>query len=171
MCSPVMLAFTAFTAMNQVNQGNAAKAQANAQAGQEDYQAKVANDDALATAGMIRRATERQRGQATAAYAGAGVKVGEGTAGEVDRSITQGGEQDAFMAILSGSRRARGLNQEADLTRLAGRNAQRAAQVNAIGTALSGGYNAARASGWASQGVGFSGTQSPAPVVNRDLRY
>jgi len=169
MCDPISILATSVTALGQYQQGQAAKAQANYQAGQQDYQAKVEQDDALATAEMIRKAGRRQVGEANAAFAASGVKVGEGSAGEVDREIYQGSEHDAFMSILTGDRRARGLREEADLTRAAGKNAARAGVINAFGTVLGGGYSALRNSGWRTAGPGFSGTQAPAPVINRDV--
>lgn len=148
MCSPTlfMAGSAGFSAMGSISGGNADRAQANYQAAQEDYQARVAQDDALAQADIIRKSARRTKAEASAAYAGAGVKVGEGSAEEVDRQIGIDSEHDAAMAILTGNRRARGLNQDAEMTRLAGRNAARSGVVKAFGTALSAGYQIS--SGW-----------------------
>lgn len=165
----VMVAVTGMNAFGQVMQGRTANAQAQLQAQVSDYQAKVEEQNALETAKIIRRAGQRQVGEANAAYAAAGVKVGEGSAGEVERDITQGYEHDAYQAILEGSRRASGLRTDATLTRINGRMAQTAGVVNAVGTVLSGGYGALKASGWRTAGPGFSGQQAPAPVETRTI--
>lgn len=171
MCDPVSLTLTAVNALGQVQQGKTARAQANIQAGLSEYQAQVEQDNALKMAEIIRRAGRKQVGQANAAFAGAGVKVGEGSAAEVERDITQGYEQDAFQAILEGNRRARGLQTDAAMERAQGRMAQAAGYVNAVGTVLGGTYGAMRANGWRTAGPGFSGTQAPAPVETRTIDY
>lgn len=44
-----------------------------------------------------------------------------------------------------------------------------AGYVNAVGTVLSGGYQAMRSNGWRTAGPGFSGLQAPAPVEDRSI--
>lgn len=160
----VTVAMTGMNAFNQIQQGRTAKAQAGNQAAMADYQAKVEQENALKTAEVIRRAGRRQVGQAVAAFAGAGVKVGEGSAGEVERDITQGYEDDAFQALLDGGRRASGLRLDGQLTRIDGSQKQAAAYVNAAGTVLQGVGQYARATGWTTKGPagwdagGFNGT-------------
>jgi len=167
----VLVAVTGMTAFNNVQQGRYAKAQAGLQAAMSDYQAQVEQDNALKTAEIIRRAGRKQVGQANAAFAGAGVKVGEGSAAEVERDITQGYEHDAFQALLEGGRRAFGLQLDSELTRINGRMQAAAGGVNAVGTVLGGTYGAMRANGWRTAGPGFSGTQAPAPVETRTIDY
>jgi hypothetical protein len=164
------LTLTAVNALGQVQQGKTARAQANIQAGLSEYQAQVEQDNALKMAEIIRRAGRKQVGQANAAFAGAGVKVGEGSAAEVERDITQGYEQDAFQAILEGNRRARGLQTDAAMERAQGRMAQAAGYVNAVGTVLGGAYQGMKSNGWRTGGPGFSGQQAPAPVVDKSIR-
>jgi len=164
------VAMTGLNAFQQVQAGKYAKAQAGLAAAQADYQAQVEQDNALKTAEVIRRAGRKQVGQANAAFAGAGVKVGEGSAAEVERDITQGYEHDAFQALLEGGRRARGLQTDAELTRIDGSMRETAGYVNAVGTVLGGTYGALRASGWRTAGPGFSGGQAPAPVVDKSWR-
>lgn len=166
----VRVAVTGMTAFNNVQQGRYAKAQAGLQAAMSDYQAQVEQDNALKMAEIIRRAGRKQVGQANAAFAGAGVKVGEGSAAEVERDITQGYEQDAFQAILEGNRRARGLQTDAAMERAQGRMAQAAGYVNAVGTVLGGAYQGMKSNGWRTGGPGFSGQQAPAPVVDKSIR-
>ncbi len=163
-------AVTGMNAMNQVQQGRYAKAQAGLQAAMSDYQAQVEQDNALKTAEIIRRAGRKQVGQANAAFAGAGVKVGEGSAAEVERDITQGYEHDAFQALLEGGRRAAGLRLDGQLTRINGDMQETAGYVNAVGTVLGGMYQGMKSNGWRTGGPGFSGQQAPAPVVDKSIR-
>jgi len=136
----VMVAVGATSAFNQVQAGRYAKGQANLLATQDDWQARIAQRDALATAEVIRRAGRRQVGQVVAGYAGAGVKVGEGSAAEAERQVTQDYQHDAFQAILQGDRRALGFQTEAQMARAQGRAAQTAGWVSAGGSLLSAGY-------------------------------
>lgn len=167
----VTMAVTAVSAFGQINAGRNAKMQGDLQGQVDDYSAQVEQQSALETARLIRRAGRRQVGAANAAYAGAGVKVGEGSAGETERQINLDVEHDAYQALLEGSRRASGLRVQGEFARSQGRMAESAGYVNAIGTVLGGYGQGLRASGWRSQGPGYSGTQKPAPVVNRDVRY
>lgn len=166
----VTVAVGGMTALNQVQQGRTARKQADMQARVSEFQAGIEQANALKTAEIIRRAGRSQVGQATAAFAGAGVKVGEGSAGEVERQINLDVEHDAFQALLEGGRRASGLRTEAAMTRAQGRMAQTAGIVNAVGSVLSTGYGALKASGWRSNGPGWA-TQAPAPVEDRSTRY
>lgn len=165
----VSVAITGFNAFQQVQAGKMAKGQADMQASQLDYQGKIEQQNALDTAAIIRRAGARQVGQATAAYAGAGVVVGQGSAGDVERQITTDVEHDAYQAILEGGRRARGLQTDATLTRIDGSMRQTAGYVNATSTVLGGAYQGLKNNGWRTGGPGFSGGQAPAPMVNRDF--
>jgi hypothetical protein len=161
------VAVTGMNAFNQVQQGRNARAQAGLQAAQSDYQAQVEKESALKTAEIIRRAGRKQVGQAAATFAAAGVKVGDGSAGEVERDIAQGYEHDAFQALLEGGRRASAMQLDGELTRINGRMQEVAGKVNAAGTVLGGTYGAMRSNGWRSAGAGFSGQQRPAPVEDR----
>jgi len=162
----VQVAITGFSAFQQVQAGKYAKGQANLEATQLDYQAQVENDNAMKTAAVIRRAGRKQVGQANAAYAGSGVVVGEGSAGDIEAEIRQGVEHDAYQALLEGHRRGRGMSTQAQLTRIDGGMRETAGYVNAVGTALGGSYKALKANGWRTAGPGFSGQQAPAPVTD-----
>jgi hypothetical protein len=163
----VTVAITGFNAFQQVQAGKYANDQAQLQGAQLDRQAQVENGTALKTAAMIRRAGRRAVGQTNSAYAGSGVLVGQGSAGQVEGELVQDVEHDAFQALLEGHRRGRGLSTQADLTRIDGRMRQTAGYMNAVGSALGGGYQAMRNNGWRTAGPGFSGTQAPAPVDDR----
>jgi hypothetical protein len=129
--------------------------------------AKVAEDESMKMAAIIRRAGVRQVGAANAAFAGAGVKVGEGSAAEVERTVMQDYEHDAYQAILEGKRRALGLRTEGKFAQLQGDAQGAALQVNSMSSALGSAYTGMRGTGWRTAGPGFSGTQSPAPIETR----
>jgi hypothetical protein len=103
-----------------------------------ESQARMDEAAALETAKVIRRAGRKTIGAAKAAYAGAGVKTGEGSAAEVGEEITAGVEHDAFQAILEGKNRASASRQAGQNADQAGRDAQNVAIVNAVGTGISG---------------------------------
>ena len=144
--SYVMVAVAGVNAFNQVQGGKWQKAQGDLQAMQADYQAKQEREAAAGMAEVIRRAGRRQMGAATAGYAAAGVRVGEGSAGEVERDIGQAVEQDAFQTLLTGNRRAAGLELEGKVARIGGKLAQSASYAQAANT-LAQGY-ASGAKSW-----------------------
>lgn len=167
--SYVMVAIGGMNAVQQVQAGRFAKKQAELSAQGADYQAMVEQTRALETARIIRRAGAAQLAQTTAAYAGAGVVVGEGSAGEAERYVQQAVEQDAFQALLEGGRRARGMQTDAQMLRIDGQMKQSASNMLAVNSVLNSGAGALKSSGWRTQGPGFSGTQAPAPVETRTI--
>ena len=142
MCNPIalMAGSAGMSVMGSIQQGEASKQMADAQAQQMDYSARVARDDALAQAQLIRKQQRFAVASADVAAAGSGVVVGEGSAGEADRQIYQDSEHDAFMAILNGDRRARGQEIEASLTRTAGANAEKNALLQGLSTGMTAGW-------------------------------
>lgn len=165
--SYVMVAVGGMTALQQVQGGRNAKAMAGAQAQAMEFQGQVEEQQALQTARLIRKAGAQQVKQVTANYAGAGVVVGEGSASEAERYVEQNVEHDAFQAILEGSRRARGMQTQAAMTRADGSIQEAAGNAAAVGTLLSTGASAMKASGWRTKGPGYSGQQAPAPIETR----
>lgn len=165
----VNVAIAASGAITSLSAGSYAKGQADLQASQMDYQAKQEQQTALETARIIRRAGHKAIGQANAAYAGAGVKVGEGSAGDTERQLYQDVEHDAYQAILEGDRRALGLRTQGTMARAQGDMAKSASYVNAVNSLAGGFYKGMTGSGWRTAGPGFSGQQAPAPVINRDF--
>lgn len=150
MCNPIALMATSagMSVMGSIQQGQASNAQAQAQAGQMEYSARVARDDALSQAQMIRKQQRYAIGSADTAAAASGVVVGEGSAGEADHQIYQDSEHDAFTSILNGERRARGQDIEASLTRTAGANAEKNGLLTGIGTALGAAGKITSQPGW-----------------------
>lgn len=170
MCDPVTMIATAATTMNvvgQVKQGKAADRQARGAAAESEYQAAQALDDAQAEAANIRRAGDRQRGETLAGIAASGVKIGEGSTLDAERQVLEQAARDEYMTILTGERQASAYRRQAANQRAAGRDARRAANIGAFSSLLSAGGSFAKASGWRSNGPGFSGTQAPAPVETR----
>lgn len=156
MCDPVtllMVASTGMSVMGQIQQGQQQKEMYNAQAQQTLNDAAYRADAAKAQAEKIRRAGRAQVGEANAALAASGVKLGEGTPLEVQKSITQNSEEDALSSILSGKRSTTAAQQEAQLLGKAGDNAVTNSQYGAASTVLQAGGTYSRG-GWAKIGKG-----------------
>lgn len=120
----------------QVLGGMAQKAQGSAQASLARAEAMQERDTAAQEAQMIMRAARRQQGAARAATAASGVRIDEFSMG-VEDEIGQLASQDAAMTILSGNRRAQGLEFRADTARRAGRSQAAASLFSAAGTGYS----------------------------------
>lgn len=155
---------TAIQSANQ--QAAAAEEQGRSLASQAGQQ----QDAAAAQADQIRKAARRQRAAAEASFAAGGVDVGVGSAIAVDNEIARGGEFDALNAIITGGRGADSLTQEAIAYGKQARNAKMAGYGQAASSLLSAGAGAMKASGWRSNGPGFSGTQTAAPISDRSIR-
>lgn len=133
-----LAAGSALSAVGSIQQGNAANAQARAQAAQLDLQAAQERDTAVAQAEKIRRAGRSQTAAADAAFAASGVSVGEGTPVRINEAITRDAEDDAYSTILTGSRRGSTLDVESALTTQAGKNARTSGYMGAAGSLLQG---------------------------------
>lgn len=133
--------------------GKLAKEQGGAQQQALDYQAGVEEANGLSMAAIIRRAGKRTVGAANAAYAAAGVKVGEGSALTTEGQIEQDVEHDAYQAILEGKRRGRAARLEGINANIAGQQRATAAYVNAANSAIS--SFSKGASGWKTGGSAF----------------
>jgi len=134
------------------------------QAGQEQ-------DAANAEADRIRKNARQQQGQANAALAASGVSVDEGSAIKINEQIIKDSESDALNTIINGGRRSNYMGTQAEMERQRGVNARKAANTQAITSALSMGSSLMTASGWRSNGQpGYSGTQARAPVYDRSIR-
>lgn len=142
---PMMIASTVMQGVSILSQGRQAKAAA-------DYEAKVADQNAKNEAFMardradkIRKMARAQQSEARAALAGSGVKTGEGSAVVINQKIGQDGELDALTELMTGRSRAASYMQQAEISRVAGRNAQSASYIRATGSVLSGGARIADA--------------------------
>lgn len=166
----VAAAGTAATVYGQQQAAQAAADAANAQGQSMADAAGRQQDAANAEAERIRAAARRQRAEAAAAYAASGVATGEGTPVLINQEITRGGEYDALNAILSGSRESKALTTDASsFGKMAGAYRQ-AGNTQSFGTLMSSGAQFMSASGWRSNGPGFSGTQARAPIVDLSRR-
>jgi hypothetical protein len=145
----VNTAFAAVKFGGALLQGRSDKMNANTQAMSLDYQAGQEEEAAMQQADIIRRARDYSVARADAAYAASGVKVGVGSAAEVDRHILNDATHDVYAEILNGQKRANQLRANAKIA-AAGGQAQ-AAQAIGQGTAsaLQSGYQAY--SGWQSK--------------------
>lgn len=115
------------------------------QADAADNQAQIAENNAAYEADAnkqhaekIRRMAKAQRGEANAALAASGVKLGEGTPLAIQKDIAQKSEEDALSAMLTGSRAIKSGEDQADMLRASGD----AALVGSAVSVLSTGANA-----------------------------
>lgn len=164
MCDPVTMAFAGMQAFGAVQQGRAANSAAKAQAEDLERQASAERFMAERDAAMVRREGAAARGRTLGALGASGVKVGEGSALDVERQVMEDYARDEYIQILNGEIRGRAMELEASNTRRAGRDARRAAFMQAGTSLLGSAAGGMRAGGWRSAGPGFSGTQAPAPV-------
>lgn len=150
MCTGIellMVASTGMSVMGQLSQGQAQKDMYAAQAQATVNDAAYRSDAATAQAEKIRKAGKAQIGEANASLAASGVKLGQGSALEVKKSIIQNSEEDALSAILSGKRTVAAADKEASMLNQAGDNAVTNSYMGAAGTVLSAGGNYMRG-GW-----------------------
>lgn len=149
--------------------------QGQAQANSDNYNAEMARreavsekDAALQQAEKIRRVGKRTRSEATSAMAASGLQLDEGSALVIDQQIAQDVEQDAFMELLTGDRRARQLNAQASMFKASAKNAKTSSYLSAGASLLSGAAGAY--SGWkAAAGAKGASTNVASGVrINRD---
>lgn len=174
MCDPVTMSIVALSAgaVTAAGQMQSANAQADAQVAQGKAIAEQAGqqqDAANAQADRIRTAAKRQAAEAAAAFSASGVSVDAGTPLKVEQQIQQGGASDALMTILSAERSGATSMRESAALGASAKATRSAGRTQAFGTLMSSAASAASASGWRSNGPGFSGTQAPAPIVNRSV--
>lgn len=144
MCTGFEIAMMAASAVGTVGtiysgmqQAEAAQDQAQIAENNAAYEADAAKQQAE----KIRRMAKAQRGEANAALAKSGVKLGEGTALEVQKDITQKSEEDALSALLSGSRAIKSGDEQADMLRASGSAALTGSLISAGAGVLSAGAN------------------------------
>lgn len=140
------VAGAATTAYASIEQGEQQKAAADYNARIAENNAAYQNDAAVAQAEKIRKVGAEQQAQAAAGLAASGVKLGEGSAVDINRTIGQNTEQDAFNALLSGQRATASGDQTASLLRTSGDNAVSNSYIGAGATVL--GSASKLASGW-----------------------
>lgn len=136
----LMVAGTGMSVMGQLSQGQAQKETYNAQAQASLNDAAYKADAYKSQAEKIRKAGVAQVGEANASLAASGVKLGEGTALEVKKTIIQNSEEDALSALLSGKRTTAAADQEAQMLGRAGENSVTNSVLGAAGTVMSSGW-------------------------------
>lgn len=168
MCDPVTVLVAATVgstllgAYSQVQAGKQDEAWGNYQAAQATADANAERGAGQVEAERIRKLGKRQKAEADAGFAGAGIGINEGSAVDINRDITQGAEQDAYMAIVAGNDRGARLDADAKGARIGAKNAKRAGYLGAAGTLLAGasqiagGWKPSKSAG-SSIGAGVSG--------------
>jgi hypothetical protein len=167
--SYVNVAMAGASLISGMGSASAARKQGEAQAVLADSSAKIEESNALELAKVIRKAGRKQVAATTAGYAAAGVKVGEGSAADVQNEQIVDIEHDAFQAILEGKRRAISMRAEGRMGQIVGRARGAGEIASAMGSAIGYGYQGMKGSGWRTAGPGFSGTQQPAPIETRTI--
>ncbi len=132
-----------------------------------NYQNKQAQADAYARIGesnveaqQIRNRAAQERSSAVAATAANGVVVGEGTAAEIERTITSRGEYDAQVELANGRDAANRILAEGEAAKLRGKQEAKAAYISTAGSLLSTAY----------MGSKWSSSSNSAPVVDRSTQ-
>jgi len=152
---PIMMAVgTGVSIFGQVQQGRAARAEAETEAAWQEYNARLAEQEAkvrdqqanVQTADAQKEARQlkaRQRAQIAAsgmAMSGSPLLVMNETAANLERSILEVSRRGAVEAQQLRSQAGMSLFQ-AETAKLRGRNAQKAAYIGALGSGLSGAAN------------------------------
>ncbi|KAF1030647.1 MAG: hypothetical protein GAK33_07883 [Burkholderia lata] len=126
------------SASGAAQQGTAAEQAAQFNAQQQLMQADQTQAAGYQQAKRIREQGQTTTGQATAALAASGVNVGTGTSNDVRQRIGQNTETDALNTILSADTKAQALRGQAQMTLAAGQQQERAGNMGALGSVLSG---------------------------------
>jgi hypothetical protein len=127
----------AVSAIGAINQGDAANQAAKYNANVMEQEARRPSEEAAVKAGEAARRT-RQTLAASRAGAGANGFEIDGSIGDLLGQVERQGNLDALTAVYEGSGRAQGLRNKATLTRFEGKQAQRAAYTQALGSIFSG---------------------------------
>lgn len=152
----VAVAAAAVTAYGQIKQGQAAEEAAKYNATMSRNNADAALTQAKMQEDEARRKSRGQLGQIRANYAASGVQL-EGSPLDVLEMSAKNAEMDALTIRYSGDLRARGLNNEANLYEMEGRNAIESSLWAAGGTLLRGAASAAGAFGGGAAGGAAGG--------------
>lgn len=121
---------TAGSIYNGMQQAAAAEDQAQIAENNAAYEADANKQHAE----KIRRMAKAQRGEANAALAASGVKLGEGTPMAIQKDIIQKSEEDALSAMLTGSRALKSGSDQADMLRASGEAASTSGYITALST-------------------------------------
>lgn len=136
MCNPALWIQGGMAALSLVGGAKQAKGQtvaADEDADNMELQGAYAADRGVAEAQRTRRAGRQARGAVLGAYGASGVKIGEGSALDIERETMQDYEQDAMMAILEGRQQQSVARRQAAMRRYAGRSAGAASALGSAG--------------------------------------
>lgn len=136
---PMMIASTAISAVGTIAQGNAARAAGNYQAAQLNQQAGQERAIAQRNAIEQRHKATLANSRALAVAAAGGGGASDPTVNNIMGDITGQGEYNALSALYTGEERARGMNMQADVARLEGKQARSASLLKAGTTILGAG--------------------------------
>jgi len=139
----IALAAAAASATAAVYSGNVQKQTAEVNAELQRREGAAQEDAAMAQAEKIRKAGKAQAAQATAALAGSGVSIGEGTPIRINEQIIKNAEDDAYSTLLTGARQRQTASDQAGLLEYQGKAAQTGGYISAGASLLSAGasYN------------------------------
>lgn len=142
MAPAVMIAGAVITGMGQVKQGNEAKAAGDFSSRQGKRNAKASMAEGVRGAIEMRRQGARTASDASAAMAAGGGVTDDVGAIKTLADIEQVTEYNALTSIYKGEQRAQTQSLQAQMDKLAGKNAKSSSYVSAAGTALGGASNA-----------------------------
>jgi hypothetical protein len=124
------------------------------QSGQAEYDASQAEQQGIDQASLIRRVGRRVVGSQRAGYAGAGVKIGEGSAQQLESETYTDTEHDAYTAILNGQRQAIAIRTQSQLARIHARSALTSSLIDPL---VASGMNSGGMSGWKTYNPSYQG--------------
>lgn len=140
LAAPLMIASSAMSAIGSIAQGNAANAAAQANASALNKQSEAELRAAGAREEQQRRANRQFLGTQRAALAQAGIGV-DGSAYDIARQSAVNAELDALNIRYEGQLRAKGLRDQATITRFEGKQARTAGYLGAGAAILQGASN------------------------------
>lgn len=141
--------------------GQQQQAQAKFQARETENAGLQAADEAKQRADRIRRAGAAAVSSSDAQLAASGVKLGEGTATEIDRQATIDYQTDAANELLTGKRQLATANRQAGALRIAGSNAALNGTIKA-GTSLLSSAASTYSAGWGANQYTWGGNSGTA---------
>jgi hypothetical protein len=161
-----MLVAGGLQALSAIQQGNQAQAAANYNAQVLENQAQTERNQATVRQEAQRREARQVIGQQLAATSESGAGLSGSNLDLLTESL-RNSELDALNIRYQSELNAQGLQQQAGLERFQGKQAKYQSRMSAAGSLLnaSGSYFGA-----GNKLPGFSGGQSPAPIVDRSFR-
>lgn len=173
---------TGLGVISSIQQGKAQKAQYDYQAAVERQNAKIANQNAarerqqgIEESRLQRLKAQQNVASQTSAMAANGIDVTQGTPVDVLGDTAMWGEMDALNILANSESRAQAFEQQASnfrnqsrLDSLAGQNAYKAGQINAISSGLNGISSTMNV---ADKWYGFSGNSTDANLkINKSFK-